>query len=167
MSAIKIDIDDINRILLRALSENARMSYAELGRLVDLSPPAVAERVRRLEEQGLVRGYRIEIDRSLLGYEFTAIIRMRASAEGYHKLQAILADWPEFLECYHTTGEDTLFFKVACQSIQHLDAVMLRLAPYGATTSALVLSTLLAPRDVVIDPPEGEDGPGQNLKRIG
>lgn len=137
----KSGLDDLSWRLLDALQEDGRMSYAEIGRKLGLSPPAVAERMRRLEDLGVVTGYRPVIDRARLGRPITAFIRLRTPSENYPRIDAFARERPEVLECHHVTGEDSHVFKVACASIQHLDRMILRLAPFGPTTTTIVLST--------------------------
>ena len=137
----KVTVDDIGVRLLRALQDNARMSFADLARVVGLSPPAVAERVRRLEELGVIAGYRAVIDRSRLGIGLTAFIRARVPSDQYARIDSLAREMPEILECHHVTGDDGFVFKVWARSVQHLDQIILRLAPFAATASSIVLST--------------------------
>src|SRR3546814_14724303 len=127
--------------LFRSLQRNARMNFAGLGRLVGLSAPAVAERVKRLEDRGVLTGYQAQVDRAKLGYGLTAFIRMRTSSDTYPRIDALVRDLPEILECHHVTGEDAFILKVIAQSIGHLAEIILRHAPYGATTSAVELGS--------------------------
>lgn len=141
--------DPINRSILEVLQADARIGYAELGRRVGLSPPAVAERVKRLEDQGIITGYRAEVDRGKLGYPLTAFIRLRTTSDLYPRLRQTLAEVPEILECHHLTGEDALLLKAACRSIKHLDEILGRISPYGATVSSIVLSSFVENRQVL------------------
>lgn len=149
----KLRLDAIGRTLVLALQENARASYAELGRLVGLSPPAVAERVKRLEDQGVIKGFRAEVDRGRLGYGMSAFVRLRCRAETFPAVEAFARTVPEVVECHEVAGEDAYVFKVVARSIQHLDEILLRLAAFGATTSSLILSSPVAGR---VLPPAGE-----------
>ena len=134
-------LDPTGRKLLEALQENARLSFAELGRRVGLSAPAVAERVRRLEDLGIIAGYTAMVDRTRLGYGLTAFIRLRTSSDRYGRIAELASSMPEVLECHHVTGEDGFVMKVIARSVSHLDAVIVRLAPFAQTTSSIVLST--------------------------
>src|SRR3546814_8377519 len=125
----KEKIDEVGWRILEALQRNERMNFAELGRLVGLSAPAVAERVKRLEDRGVLTGYQAQVDRAKLGYGLTAFIRMRTSSDTYPRIDALVRDMPEILECHHVTGEDAFIMKVIAQSIGHLDEIILRLAP--------------------------------------
>src|SRR3546814_19877632 len=101
----KEKIDEIGWRILEVLQRNARMNFAELGRLVGLSAPAVAERVKRLEDRGVMTGYQAQVDRAKLGYGLTAFIRMRTSSDTYPRIAAPVRELPEILACHHVTGE--------------------------------------------------------------
>src|SRR5438270_985214 len=105
------NLDDVDWRLVEALQEDGRMSFAELGRRVSLSPPAVAERVRRLEQAGVITGYRAEIDPRKLGYELTAIIRIRPAASQLQRIVELAIEIPQVGECHRITGEDCLYLK--------------------------------------------------------
>lgn len=147
-------LDEIGVILLDALQQDARLSYADLGRRVGLSPPAVAERIRRLEASGVITGYRAQVSRPKLGYGLTAFIRLKAASDQYDRIDALAGATPEVLECHHVTGEDGFILKVIARSVAHLDQVILDLAPYAATTSSIVLSTQAEGKPVACPPPE-------------
>lgn len=149
----KLRLDAVGRTLVLALQENARASYAELGRLVGLSPPAVAERVKRLEEQGVLKGFRAEVDRARMGYSLSAFVRLRCRADKFPAVEEFARAVPEVVECHEVAGEDAYVFKVIARSIQHLDETLLRLAAFGATTSSIILSSPVSGR--VLKPAEG------------
>ena len=146
-------LDDLDWAILRELQEDARVSWSELGRRVALSPPAVADRVRRLEEAGVISGYRAEIGLPAAGYSITAFIRIAvkdAYDRTYERFEAHLAGAPEVLECHHLTGEDCFIAKVAATSVEHLERVIRELSRFGRTTTSIVLSTPVSRR--VIEP---------------
>lgn len=134
-------LDEIGWKLLLALQEDARLSFAELGRRVGLSLPAVAERVRRLEEAGLITGYHAKLDPHKLGAPVAAFIRLRSTGDRYRQVQALARELPEVLECHHLTGGDAFIMKVVVSSIAHLEKLIGRLTPYGQTTTSIVLSS--------------------------
>lgn len=134
-------LDETSLRLVEALQRDARLSYADLGRQVGLSPPAVAERIRRLETAGVITGYRAQVNRSKLGYGLMAFIRLKAAGDQYGPIEALAREIPEILECHHVTGEAKFILKVVARSVAHLDTVMLQLAPHAAATSSIVLST--------------------------
>jgi Lrp/AsnC family transcriptional regulator, leucine-responsive regulatory protein len=134
-------IDDVAKKLLEELQRNARASYAELGRLVGLSPSATAERLRRLEDAGVIRGYRADIDPASLGLGLTALIRMTADGVQYQQLMNFLLGCEQVRECHHVTGGDALMMKVLAPSIEQLEALIMKLLRYGVPTTSIVLST--------------------------
>jgi Lrp/AsnC family transcriptional regulator, leucine-responsive regulatory protein len=134
-------LDETGWRILQALQENARLSFSELGLRVGLSSPAVAERVRRLEDAGIIKGYRAEIDTTKVGYPITAIIRMQAQGDRCTRISAFVRDIPEVLECYRVTGSDCLIMKVMVSCVEHLEVLIDRLSVHGPLTTSIVLST--------------------------
>lgn len=134
-------IDDIDRKLLKELQEDARLSYAELGRRVGLTTPAVIERVRKLEDAGVITGYRAEIDTAKVGLPITAFVRMSITGVDYSHIIEVAEQSNEVLECHRGTGGDSFIMKIAVSSVEHLQEVIDRLVPYGITTTTLVLSS--------------------------
>jgi Lrp/AsnC family transcriptional regulator, leucine-responsive regulatory protein len=134
-------IDEIDRKILNELQLDGRISYAELGRRVGLTTPAVIERVRKLEDSGIVTGYRAEIDPSKVGLPITAFIRMSISGVDYSHIIEVAEESDEVLECHRGTGGDSFIMKVAVSSVEHLQEVIDRLTPYGITTTTIVLSS--------------------------
>lgn len=151
-------LDAIDWVLLVALQENARLPFADLARRAGLTAPAVADRVRRLETAGLIRGYRAEVDRSALGQSLSAYVRIRAFPGQDGAIEAAALATAEVLECHEVTGDDSYLLKVAAGSVAHLDQVLTALAAFGTTHSLLVLSTKLAGRPVLPPPPAQADG---------
>ncbi len=142
-----IILDEYGIKLLQELQRNARASYAELGRSIGLSPSATAERIRRLEEAGIIRGYSVEIDREALGLPILAIIRMTCDGSRYHPFLKFIRELPEVRECHHITGGDAFFLQVTTASIAELERIIERLLPYGIPTTSIVLSTPVARRE--------------------
>ena len=134
-------LDDVGWQLLAALQQNARLSFAELGRQVGLSLPAVAERVRRMEEAGIITGYRAEVAVDKIGLTVMAFIRVSTSGEQYPAVISLGNDLPEVIECHHLTGTDSFIMKVVASSIPHLEALITRFSTYGQTTTSIVLSS--------------------------
>ncbi len=137
-------LDAINLKILREMQKDARQSFAELGRRVGLSLPAVAERVRKLEDAGIIRGYHAEVDATRLGYPMTAFIRLKTTPQSYARFQKAVTAIPEILECHHVTGEDSFTIKLAACSVAHLEELVGKLTGFGPTTTSLVLSTVLS-----------------------
>ena len=145
-------LDEIGWHILRELQENARISFAELSRRVGLSIPAVAERVHRMEDAGVITGYRTEIDFSKVGLPIKAFMRLSIVGDISPRLVAALKEIPEVAECYRVTGADSFILEVHVSSVAHLEAVIDKLLPYGTTTTTIVLSTLVARRTIEMKP---------------
>lgn len=146
-------LDETGWQLLCELQRNARLSYSELGQRVGLSSPAVAERMRKMEEAGIISGYYAEINTAAIGLPITAIIRMSTlNGENCTRLAAELpGEIPEILSCYRVTGGDALVMRVGVSSVQHLEALINRLALRGQVITSLVLSTPISRRIVTRD----------------
>jgi Lrp/AsnC family transcriptional regulator, leucine-responsive regulatory protein len=142
-------LDDVDFRLLEALQEDGRASYAELGRLVGLSPSAVTERVRRLEETGVITGYRCDVDPERLGLGIRALVRLRYPNGNYRPFNDLLDVTPEIIEAHHVTGEDCFVITVLARSMRHLEEVTGRLAGLGSVTTSVVYSSPLPRRAVL------------------
>lgn len=129
--------------LLRELQADARLSFSELSRRVHLSPPAVAERVRRLEEAGVVTGYHAHVDLARAGRSVVALIRMSCYGPRCILRDPSVSGWAEVLEIHRITGDACSVLKVAAGSIDAFEQVIDRLAPYGQPSSTMVLSSPL------------------------
>lgn len=134
-------LDKISWKILRELQEDARLSYAELGRRVGLTTPAVIERVKRLEDAGIITGYRAEIDPAKIGLPILAFIRMSITGVDFSRIIEVAENSPEIIECHRGTGGDSFIIKVAVASVEHLQKVIDELIPYGVTTTSIVLSS--------------------------
>ena len=150
------ELDTIARKLLSELLKDARASYAELGRRVGLSPSATAERVRRLEDAGIIRGYRVDIDPAAIGYGVMAHIRMVCDGEKYKQFLQYVKTIDAVRECDHVTGSDALVMKVLVSSIEELESVIMKFLNYGVPTTSLVLSNALTRYDYNLDPPKAK-----------
>jgi Lrp/AsnC family leucine-responsive transcriptional regulator len=132
--------------LLEELQRDGRASYADLARVVAMSPSAVAERVRRLEEVGVIAGYRAAVDPERVGLGVMAFVRLRYPTGNYRPFHALLETTPEIIEAHHVTGEDCFVLKVLTRSMRHLEEVTGRIAGLGAVTTSVVYSSPLAGR---------------------
>jgi Lrp/AsnC family transcriptional regulator, leucine-responsive regulatory protein len=131
-------LDEVDQALIALLSENARLPIAELARSVGLSAPSVAERLRRLEEDGVVKAYRIEIDPRALGYTLTAIVRIRPLPGQLHAVEKLLVESPEVVECDKVTGDDCYVARYLLRSIEELDPILERIAQRAQTSTSIV-----------------------------
>jgi Lrp/AsnC family transcriptional regulator, leucine-responsive regulatory protein len=151
-------LDNTGWQILRLLQENARLSFTEIGRQVGLSAPAVAERVRKLEEAGIISGYHALVNPVKVGYPILAIIRLGSMGSTFNKCAEVVREIPEVLECHRITGSDSFYVKVMVPSILHLQALIDQLQPYGETTTTLVLSSAVTRRTIEHGPVELDDG---------
>ncbi|MBO4164953.1 MULTISPECIES: Lrp/AsnC family transcriptional regulator [Micromonospora] len=151
-------MDEMDWALLRELQADARLSYSELSRRVHLSPPAVAERVRRLEESGVITGYHAHVDLARAGRPVVALIRMSCYGSRCILHDPQVVDWPEIQEIHRITGDACSVLKVAAGSIGQFEAVIDRLAPYGQPSSTMVLSSPLQWHPVTPLPPTPAPG---------
>ncbi|MGI8606773.1 MAG: Lrp/AsnC family transcriptional regulator [Gaiellaceae bacterium] len=140
-------MDETDRRILGELTKDGRVSFAELGRRISLSPPAVAERVQRLERAGVITGYRAEVDPRRLGYELTAIVRIKPAAGQLARIPELAAEIPEIGECHRITGEDCFFLKVHLRSIDDLSELLDRFLVYGETSTSLINASPIPRRD--------------------
>ena len=134
-------LDATNLRLLLELQEDARMSLAELGRRVGLSSPAVAERLKRLESDGVVTGYRVGIDPHSLGYTLGVIIRSRPAPRQLAAVAELARQTPEVVECHRVTGDDCYVMTAYVRDVGHLEQVIDQFAAYGQTTTSILQSS--------------------------
>ncbi len=138
--------DDRNVELLRLLRDNPRMGTSELARRVGMSAPAVRERVLRLEEAGVITGYKLELDPAALGYPVCAYVRIRPAPGQLAKLAALAKQLPQVVECHRVTGEDCFIMKVHLPGLDQLDVILDQFLAYGQTTTSIVQSTAVPAR---------------------
>jgi Lrp/AsnC family leucine-responsive transcriptional regulator len=134
-------LDSTGWQILQALQEDARLSFAEIGRRVGLSPPAVAERVRRMEEVGIISGYRVEINAEKIGLPLTALIALTTTPQQYPQVIALMNNLPEIRSCRHVTGNSSFVIEANAASIAHLERIIEQLSQYGQTSTSIVLSS--------------------------
>ena len=134
-------LDNAGKEILRALQDNARISFAELGRKVGLSGPAITDRVRKMEEAGIIAGYHARVNAAKIGFPVTGFVRMQISRENFQKVIAMARDTPEVRECHHSSGDDTFFLKVVATSEEQLERLMDPFRPFGEVHTAVIIST--------------------------
>lgn len=127
--------------LLRELQDDARLSFSALGRRVGMSTPAVAERVRRLEDAGAIVGYQATVDRARLGRPLGAFLRLTTSATSYQRVIALCGTLDAVIECHHITGEDCFLIRLAVTSVAELEDVIARFRRFGTAQTSVVLSS--------------------------
>jgi Lrp/AsnC family leucine-responsive transcriptional regulator len=146
--ATDLILDRTDWRLLAELQRDGRATYAELARAVAMSASAVAERVRRLEEVGVIAGYRAAVDPERVGLTVMAFVRLRYPTGNYRPFHALLDSTPEIVEAHHVTGEDCFVLKVLARSMRHLEEVTGRISGLGSVTTSVVYSSPLSGRAV-------------------
>jgi Lrp/AsnC family transcriptional regulator, leucine-responsive regulatory protein len=141
-------LDVIGKKILAELQENGRIPFTELGRRVGLSTPAVMDRVRRLEDAGIIVGYRADVDLSKMGYPLVAFIAVNVVGDFLPRMNKLARSIPEILECHRVTGATTFIMKVVAGSVEELEKTIDRLTPYVATTTSMVLSSVVTRRSI-------------------
>ncbi len=141
-------IDQYDQKILQLLQQDARVSHAEIGRKVHLSQPAVSERIKRLESNQVIRGYRADINPKALGYEIAAMIRL--STQQGRPYVDYVARCPEIIDCYTVTGEDGAVMRVLATDVEHLQRIINELNAFGSTSTAIVLTTHVTGKAIAI-----------------
>jgi Lrp/AsnC family transcriptional regulator, leucine-responsive regulatory protein len=142
-------LDAVDRRIVAELQAAPRLRVAELARRIGLSGPAAADRLRRLEDTGIL-SYRTEIDPRALGYTICAIVRISPSGGGLRLIPGIAREVPNITECYRITGEDCYFVKLYLRSIDDLEPVLDLFTPHGRTTTSIVHSAPVPPRPLPV-----------------
>lgn len=138
--------DARNAQILALLQADPRLSISELARRVGMSAPATRERIQRLEEAGIIRGCRLEVDPAALGYPIAAFVRVRPMPGKLPKIAELAASLPQVVECHRITGEDCFILQVRLESLDNLDLILDQFLAYGQTTTSIVQSTPVPPR---------------------
>jgi Lrp/AsnC family leucine-responsive transcriptional regulator len=146
-------LDETNLRLLDELQADGRASLAELGRRVGLSSPAVAERLRRLEDDGVITAYRAVVDPRKLGYGLGVLIRLRPAPRMLAEAAELARQERAVLECHRVTGDDCYVMTAYVRDVEHLEQVIDRFAAYGSTTTSVMQSSPV-PRRGVVPPPQ-------------
>jgi Lrp/AsnC family leucine-responsive transcriptional regulator len=135
-----VDLDKKDRLIIKALQQDARQSLSSLGKRIGLSQPAVSERVKKLEEAGVICGYSARIDLPAIGFRLQAVVRVRTTLEHLQWYVALFQTMPEVLDVVRVTGEDCFVVRCAFAEPEDLQRVVDALAAHGSVTTALVLS---------------------------
>jgi Lrp/AsnC family leucine-responsive transcriptional regulator len=144
-------LDEINRRLLQELQADARVSIAELGRRINLSAPAVADRLQRLERAGVITGYHAEVDPKAIGYPIAAVVRVRPTTRQLQKIPELAREIPEVVDCHRITGEDCFFVKLHLRSMDDLEGILDRFIVLGQTTTSIIHSSPVTGRPLPLD----------------
>lgn len=146
---LEYTIDAIDKQILQELRQDARLSYSELGRRINLSQPATAERVKKLENVGVITGYQAQIDVTKIGCPIRAMIRLTVKRP-HHVIQTGIQTIPAITECLVVTGDDCYIIFADLPDIPSLEALLIRIKQYGTTATSIVLSNLIEPRMVTL-----------------
>jgi len=144
-------LDSVNVRLLDELQRDARLTLAELGRRVGLSAPAVAERLQRLEDGGVLRGYHADVDPRAVGYSLSAVLRIRPAPRELRKVAELARKTPEVVECHRVTGDDCYLMKMHVRDVDHLEEVIDRFAIFGQTTTSIIQSSPVSAREISLE----------------
>jgi len=148
-SPTDVELDTISWRLLESLQQNARLSFAELGRKVGLSTPAVAERVRRLEDAGVITGYHATVSVGKLGAPIRVLVRLTIPGGDLQISRTVTAikELPEISRCHRITGDESFVIEASVVSVRHLEALIDRLSVFGATSTSTILSSPVERRE--------------------
>jgi Lrp/AsnC family transcriptional regulator, leucine-responsive regulatory protein len=134
-------IDEIDCEILAELQANARIAFAELGRRVGLSTPATIERVKRLEENHVILGYRAMVDPAKVGLPVRAFVKVTIAGDKLEKFAALVKTLPEVLECHRVTGAESFMAQIAVRDVRHMEEVIDAMMPYVATNTSMILAS--------------------------
>jgi Lrp/AsnC family leucine-responsive transcriptional regulator len=151
MASPSISLDSKDASLLRALVRAPRSTVAEIARELQMSAPAIRERLRRLEKTGVIARWSIELEPKSLGYPITAFVRIRPLPGKLSQISALAAKIAEVSECYRITGEDCFIMRVHLESLESMDGILDKFLAFGQTTTSIVQSTIVAPRNLPIN----------------
>jgi Lrp/AsnC family leucine-responsive transcriptional regulator len=156
MTVSKLLLDSRNQKLLAALLKTPRASVTDLARKVGLSAPATRERMLRLEEAGVIKGWRVELDPKALGFPIAVLIRVRPMPGQLPKIAKLAQSLPQVTECHRITGEDCFLMRAHLRALEELDGLLDKFLAYGQTTTSIVQSSPVAPRSLPL--PNGAAG---------
>ncbi|RWB51738.1 MAG: Lrp/AsnC family transcriptional regulator [Mesorhizobium sp.] len=151
-----VALDETDRALLGALAEDARRPVSELARLVGLSAPSTAERIRRLEAQGVIERFTVQLDPRALGFTLQAIVRVKPLPGQLHLVEEVIRRIPEFVECDKVTGDDCFICRLYLHSIEQLDEILSKVTERAETSTAIVKSTPVGRRLPPLTPAPGQ-----------
>ena len=139
-------MDKYDRLILGELLDNGRASFAELARKVNLSAPAVAERVAKLESSGVITGYQAKVDLAKIGLSIQCVIELRLNQHGKQQVYNDLAQIPQITECHRVTGDPCVILQAAVGSMAALEQLINRIAQFGVSKTSIVLSSAIERR---------------------
>lgn len=143
-----MNIDNLNWKILKCLQENARQSNAEIGRQVGISSPAVSERIKKMEDLGVIQGYNTLVSPFEIGYQLKAIITMRAFMGKLKPFLEKVKTYDEIVNCYRITGDENFVMEVVLKNQKHLEQFIDQLIVYGETKTQIVLSHVVKQKEL-------------------
>jgi len=146
---LNFKIDHLSIEILRRLQENARISFTEIGRKVGLTSPAVAERVKKMEDMGVIENYTTHISYAKLGYQLRAMITLRAFVGKLRPFLDKVVTFREVINCYRITGNENIIMEVVIQDQAHLEQFIDQLIIYGETRTHIILSNVVSDSPVM------------------
>ncbi len=144
-----MSIDSINSKILKCLQQNARLSNAEIGRQVGISSPAVSERIKKMEDLGIIEGYKTIVSPFEIGYQLKAIITLRAFMGKLKPFLDKVKTYDEVINCYRITGDENIVMEVVLKNQKHLEAFIDQLISYGESKTQIVLSGVVKQKEVI------------------
>jgi Lrp/AsnC family leucine-responsive transcriptional regulator len=148
-------LDEVNAKLISELHRNPRLTMSALARIVGMSAPAVTDRIRRMQDEGIITGFRMDINPAALGLPVLAFVRVRPGPGQLPNLMALAGEHEQVSECHRVTGDDCLMLKIHTATIDGLEAVLDEFLLYGQTTTSLVVATPVQPRPLPLPPTGG------------
>jgi len=142
-------VDSLNEKILKCLQENARLSNAEIGRQVGVSSPAVSERIKKMEDLGIIEGYKTIVSSFEIGYQLKAIITLRAFMGKLKPFLEKVKTYDEVINCYRITGDENIVMEVVLKNQKHLETFIDQLISYGESKTQIVLSRVVKQKAVV------------------
>lgn len=139
-------LDKIEQGIIFALENDGRASMAEIGKVVGLSGPAVGERLRRLQSDGIVEGFTVRVNARAVGYTLEAIVRIKPRSKQLHIVEQMIRDEPRFTSCDRVTGDDCFVARLALVNVEELDEILLLLQERAETNTSIVKSSVLRNR---------------------
>jgi Lrp/AsnC family leucine-responsive transcriptional regulator len=143
-----LQIDTVGWGLLRRLQEDARVSFRQLGEAIGLTAPAAAERVRRLEDAGIITGYHAALDLGRVGLPIMAFVHLTSNAQQSVRFREVVPNISEVIECHTVTGTESYILKVAVPSVPLLERLLWKLKDYGEVRTSLILSSQVTRRSI-------------------
>ena len=143
MNGLKSNLDAIDWAILEEIQRDARISYSELGRRLNLSAPATQERIRKLEDAGIIKGYHATLDLERSGLPIRALVQLNGKCSESESFIQAIEDFPQVLQCHHVLGDTCFYLVIAVPSMKQLEILLTRLKQFGETSTTVILSSPL------------------------